>query len=379
MESSDSRAEPPRGAGDGPPVHGTAPIYAIGLGSDGTWRHFLDATGRHGAGVVAIDLADVVRTGDWRLAIPDDGASRLVTGQQAVDLDPAGGYFVRLADLSSLEAVPRLAARWRALVGALAAWLDHVPGPVANRPSAWADNGTKPLHEARLARAGFSVPESLTSSDGERLRTFAAAGPTIVKPLSGVRARTRRVDPAEFTVAAGFTTGRGPVHLQRYVAGVDVRVHICGGAVHAQQIVRRRPDGDGQGAAAVDYRELDAADLEFRDVDLPGALVRLLVAATAESGLLLAGWDLRVDGDRYWVLEANPMPGYDWYDRRAGGAVTASLVDLLTRRPAVSEPAITRPTVDRPTVDQPTVDQPAVDHAAPATTTATGPVARRMG
>ncbi|CAJ59545.1 MULTISPECIES: ATP-grasp domain-containing protein [Frankia] len=373
MGSPGSQAAPPRDAGDGPPDHVAAPIYAIGLGSDGTWRHFVDGAGRRGAGVVAIDLADVVRTGDWRLAIPDDGASRLVTGRQALDLDPAGGYFVRLADLSSLEAAPRLAARWRALVGALAAWLDHVPGPVANRPSAWADNGAKPLHEARLARAGFAVPESLTSSDGERLWAFAAAGPTIVKPLSGVRARTRRVAPGEFTVAAGFSTGRGPVHLQRYVAGVDVRVHVCGGAVHAQQIVRRRSDGDGQGAAAVDYRELDAADLEFSDVDLPGDLVRLLVAATAESGLLLAGWDLRVDGDRYWVLEANPMPGYDWYDRRAGGVVTASLVDLLTRRPAAFGPA-----VDRPTVDQPTADQPTVDHAAPVTTTP-GPAARRMG
>ncbi|MBL7500109.1 hypothetical protein I6A84_11950 [Frankia sp. CNm7] len=314
----------------------STPVVALGVGTDGTFRHFVTAAARLGADVVAVDLAEVVDEGDWRLAIPDDGASRLVTARGAVALDPAAGCFARLVDLSAVEPDPRRAARWRGLTSALAAWLDHVPGPVANRPGAWADNGTKPLHEARLARAGFAVPASLTSADPQALRAFAAAGPTVVKALSGVRATARVVSPAEFTAAAGFTPACGPVHLQRQVDGVDLRVHVCGDVVYAQRITAR-PDAVAARAAdarpLVDYRELDAVGLDFAAVDLPDDLTRRLVATTAESGLLFAGWDLKAEegaGGTYWVLEANPMPGYDWYDRRAGGAISAALLGALT-------------------------------------------------
>lgn len=293
--------------------------YAIGLGSDGTYAYFLAEAARRGADVVAIDLREVVASGDWRLAIPDDGASWLRVAGRRYDLDPVGGYFCRIIDLSKLEPDPQLAARWRWLVTALLAWLDHLPGHVVNRPSMWADNGTKPLHEARLGRAGFCVPESLTSSDPNRLRTFAAEGTTIVKALSGVRATARLVGPDEFD---GFTAKRGPVHLQRYIAGNDVRVHVCGTRIHAQEI---------EAPAVVDYRIADAANIRMTDCDLPAVLAEQVVTSTRDAGMLLAGWDLKVDSDgTYWVLETNPMPGYDWYDRKLGGAVTASLLDLLS-------------------------------------------------
>ncbi|MGH3720499.1 MAG: ATP-grasp domain-containing protein [Pseudonocardiaceae bacterium] len=261
----------------------------------------------------------MVASGDWRLAIPDDGASWLHTGGRRHDLDPVGGYFCRIIDLSKIEPDPQRATRWRWLVAALPAWLDHVPGCVVNRPSMWADNGSKPLHEARLGRAGFRVPESLTSSDPDRLRTFAAHGPTIVKALCGARATTRLVGPEDFD---GFTATRGPVHLQRYIVGNDVRVHICGIRIHAQEI---------EAPAVVDYRTTVAANIRITDCDLPAALADQLVTSTRDAGMLLAGWDLKMDPDgTYWALEANPMPGYDWYDRELSGAVTASLLDLLS-------------------------------------------------
>jgi hypothetical protein len=320
-------------------------LVAVGVGTDGTFRHVVTAAARLGARVVAVDLAEVVEAGDWRLAIPDDGASRLVTARGVLALDPAAAYVTRLVDLSGIERDGRLAARWRGLSGALAAWLDHVPGPVANRSGAWADNGSKPLHEARLARAGFAVPASLTSSDPAALAAFAAAGPTVVKALSGVRANARAVAAEEFSPEVGFTSARGPVHLQRRVGGADVRAHVCGGEVHALRITPR-PEAAAARAAAgrpvLDYRELDAADLVFEPAPLPADLCRRLVSVTAQSGLLFAGWDLRADeaSGTYWVLEANPMPGYDWYDRRAGGAITAALLGALGAAAALAVPAV---------------------------------------
>jgi hypothetical protein len=46
-------------------------------------------------------------------------------------------------------------------------------------------------------------------------------------------------------------------------------------------------------------------------------------------GLAFAGWDLKVRNDECWILEANPMPGYSYYDEKLGGRITRALVDLL--------------------------------------------------
>ncbi|MFI9244683.1 RimK family alpha-L-glutamate ligase [Streptomyces sp. NPDC053086] len=294
-------------------------IYALGLAMDGTLTHF---TARAAADVTLVDLGELAADGAWRLSLPDDGDSWLLAGDQRHDLRPGDGYYCRLADLSALEEDPVRRVRWRGLMASLTAWLVTAPGVVVNRPGTAGDNGSKPLHEVTLAGLGFTVPESLTSSDPGRLRAFAAAGPAIVKALSGVRADSRPVSPEEFDA---FVAYQGPVHLQRYVAGSDVRVHVCADAVHAEEAV----------STAVDYRTAPPEDIDFRPHELPAALATSLTARTRELGLAFAGWDFKRDAEgTYWCLEANPMPGYDWYDRRAGGAITASLAHLLTGGPA---------------------------------------------
>ncbi len=291
-------------------------IYAIGVGSDGTFGHFVEAAASHGVEIVSVDLREVAAGGDWRLAIPDDGRSWLATATERYALDPEGSFFCRIIDLSALQRDVARARRWQGLVAALLAWLDHVPGLVVNRPEVRADNGSKPLHELSLARAGFAVPESLTSSDPARLRAFAAAGPTIVKAASGVRATSRLVGPADF---AGFIPWQGPVHLQRYITGTDVRAHVVGMRVHAEEII----------SAAVDYRAAPPDEVTFAPCE--PHLSRRMIEYTKESGMSFAGWDFKVAEDgAHWCLEVNPMPGYDWYDRRLEGAVSASLLDLLS-------------------------------------------------
>ncbi|MEU1408270.1 hypothetical protein ABZ471_39225 [Streptomyces sp. NPDC005728] len=293
-------------------------IYAVGIATDGTLAHFTAEAADRSAPVTLVDLGDLVRDGAWRLALPDDGDSWMVVGDQRYDLDPADGYFCRLADLSAFEEDAARTVRWRSLMASLTAWLDRVPGVVANRPGAAGDNGSKPLHEVTLARHGFDVPESLTSSDPGRLRAFAGSGPAIVKALSGVRADSRLVAPEEFD---DFVPHQGPVHLQRYVSGSDVRVHVVGDELHAEEAV----------SSAVDYRTAPPQEVEFRPHDLPDGLATRITAGTRALGLAFAGWDLKRDtAGTYWCLEANPMPGYDWYDRRLDGAVTTSLLRLLT-------------------------------------------------
>lgn len=58
-------------------------IYAIGLDSDRTFRHFISSSTRRGIEVQPINLRAVVQEGDWRLVLPDDGLSWLtICGQK---------------------------------------------------------------------------------------------------------------------------------------------------------------------------------------------------------------------------------------------------------------------------------------------------------
>ncbi|TMC22861.1 MAG: hypothetical protein E6J34_04900 [Chloroflexi bacterium] len=292
-------------------------IYAIGLGTDRTLRYTISEAMKRGIEVNIIDLRAAV-IGEWRLALPDDGGSFLTLAGKTCSLDPQASYFCRIVDLSMVQTDLELAARWRNLVVSLAAWLEHIPGTVVNRPDAHCSNAAKPLHEYVLQCQGFNVPASLTSSDSSCLAAFAGAGPTIVKTVSGVRANSRLVVGDEFN---DFIAAQGPVHLQRYIAGADVRAHVVGEDVHAELIQ----------SVAIDYRNPSKYEVVFSSCTLPDELQKKLVRTSRAFQLLLVGWDFKVTDDGvYWCLEANPMPGYDWYDRRLGYKITTSLLDLLT-------------------------------------------------
>ncbi|AUT01398.1 hypothetical protein CLI64_13895 [Nostoc sp. CENA543] len=299
-------------------------IYAIGIDSDRTFRHFIRQTHQRGIEVRAINLREVILSGDWRLTLPDDGMSWVSVGDKKLPLDPNGAYYCRIIDLSSVQSDMAMAMRWRSLLAALCVWLEHIPGVVINRPGGRTDNSSKPLHEYSLQSWGFNVPPSLTSSDPELLAAFASFGKTIVKPASGIRADSRLVTPEEFF---DFHPSQGPVHLQRYVAGADVRAHVVGDQVHAEII----------NCPQIDYRR-SYQEAQYSPWELPDALNKQIIQATAAFGLQFAGWDFKVTEDeQYWCLEANPMPGYDGYDIRADGKITESLLALLTQQNTVKQ------------------------------------------
>jgi hypothetical protein len=293
-------------------------IVAIGVDVDDTFAGFVHHALEAGDPLRCVNLRLAAR-GAWRFDLPPARSARIEHAGEVLTLEPDDGYFCRLIDLSAAETDPTAQRRWRALLGALRAWLDAVPGRVANRPSRGAHNGSKPLHEARLRALGLRVPESVTSSDPEVLRDFARQGPAISKTVCGVRADAIVATEDAF---ASFDPASGPVHLQRLVPGDDVRIHVVGEQVVAQVAK----------AGAVDYRRAGA--ISGMEVFEPPAELRdLLVAATLQIGLAFAGWDFKIDADGgFWCLEANPMPGYGPYDARCDGAISRVLRRYLDPR-----------------------------------------------
>jgi glutathione synthase/RimK-type ligase-like ATP-grasp enzyme len=289
-------------------------ITAIGLGTDPTVRHFCEAAARLGHPVELVDLRQLVTT-RWQVSLPGEHASwvELVDGV-CRPLDRAGTYYCRIIDLGGVS--PGLTVAWRTLVTALGSWLELNGAIVVNRPGHVNDNACKPLHEAKLAEAGLRVPASYTGSDRAALVSFAAEGRTVAKALCGQRADCRLVSVDDFR---DYDERSGPVHLQRFVPGDDVRAHVVGEEVIS---VRVRSLG-------TDYR-MDA-EAKFERCSLPTGVADVLRQATARFGLAFAGWDLRLAGDECWVLEANPMPGYGYYDTKVDLAITRALLRHLNQ------------------------------------------------
>jgi hypothetical protein len=289
-------------------------IIAIGVDVDDTFVRFVETAVEAEVEPCCINLRIAVE-GAWRFELPARKPALLSYAGAEIVLSPEDSYFCRLIDLSAASE-PSAAKRWRGLMAALREWLDAAPGRVVNRPSSCMHNSSKPLHEATLRRLGLNVPESITSSDADKLRAFVSEGPTVSKAVCGVRADTVMVTDDDLVA---FDPASGPVHIQRCIQGDDARIHVVGEQVIAQRV----------GAGAVDYRRAGALS-RMTLFDPPASLRDRLVDATAALGLAFAGWDFKIDSSEdYWCLEANPMPGYGPYDAYCGGAISGAVRGYL--------------------------------------------------
>jgi glutathione synthase/RimK-type ligase-like ATP-grasp enzyme len=195
--------------------------------------------------------------------------------------------------------------------------LHAIPCPVANRPSTGRSNGSKPFQMRLLEAAGFSVPAWVVSNDPEEVRAFIENGgrSAIYKAVSGLRCHVRRFDDRTL---GRLVRGTTPVLVQVYVPGLDVRVHVVDQACFATQI-------DGLGT---DYR-FDGSR-EYRECAVPPEIAELCRAVAFQEGLLLAGFDFRVDPEGMWhCLEVNPMPSFIPYEWATGQPIAEALVEAF--------------------------------------------------
>ena len=197
-------------------------------------------------------------------------------------------------------------------------WAATTTATVVNRPGAAASNNTKPLQTRTAEGCGFRVPDSLLSTDPGAVLAFAARhGPVIYKGASGTRTYAGLLDPADADRLSRLSTC--PVYFQRYISGVNTRVHVAGTQIFAAEIE----------TDAVDYRT-DPRDM--RPVDLPPPVAARCLAVTRELGLLLAGIDLiRTPDGEWYFLEANTSPGFTFFPD--GERVAAAIAQLLSQAP----------------------------------------------
>jgi glutathione synthase/RimK-type ligase-like ATP-grasp enzyme len=298
-------------------------VAVVGRSRDAPCRLLLQALEAIGTPALAVAQSRLPRAPLWAAL---DARGRLA-GAVVVDgvphaLEDLAGLYLRPADDRRLfagdAAAAAQAAAWTQ------AWIDVgelATCRVVNRISAMASNASKPMQAQVLAAAGFEVPPSIVSNDPPQVEAFARAhGELIFKSASGVRSIV-----SVFDAAARRRLPRlrhGPTLFQKRLRGTNVRVHVVGDRVFATEIE----------SPALDYRYAARSGdtLELRATRLGADIDERCVRAANALGLPFAGLDLMLaDDGAVYCFEANPSPGYSFYEDATGQPISQALAAYL--------------------------------------------------
>jgi glutathione synthase/RimK-type ligase-like ATP-grasp enzyme len=300
-----------------------------GLPTEEPLRRVQAELGRLGAPTVVLDqrrVEDIQVELSW-----PSMEGTLTTPDGAINLAGVGGCYLRPYDTRRLERIAAAGPQsgiWQhamAVDAALLAFLDQVEARVVNRPSAMQANGSKPFQLELIARSGFSVPDTLVTTDIGAVDAFwSEHGQVVYKSVSGVRSRVARLTADHRARLADV--GNCPTLFQEYVPGVDVRVHVVGGDAWACRVESR----------ADDYRyPTDGEPPAIQPVELPPDVVERCRSMAADMDLVVAGIDLRVTPDgRWFCFEVNPSPAFSYYEARTAQPIAAAIARWLTARAA---------------------------------------------
>lgn len=295
-------------------ITGDEPMDRVraGLEERGTPYRFLD---QQAVGESALEL------------VVDDAGSggpqgRLTSRSWSVELDEITAVYARPYDTRRMLSVRDTRhdsperRHCAELDDALITWLELTPALVLNRPSAMASNNSKPYQAMLMAAAGAAVPDTLVTTDREAAEGFAAEhGEVVYKSLSGIRSIVSRLSQRPEHHRDDLSAC--PTQFQRWVQGVDLRVHVVGKRVFATEV---RTDAD-------DYRYGDAT---LRAVEATEMERRQCLSLSRALDLPLAGIDLRRTPTGATVyFEVNPSPAFSYYEAATGQPIAATIAAML--------------------------------------------------
>jgi hypothetical protein len=297
-------------------------ILLWGLATERPFEVMYEELGRQGLPVLLVDQRDVAET-EVELTVGAEVKGRVRTPTRDVDLREVTAAYVRPCDSRLLPAVARagqgseLYRHATTVAEMLATWVELTPALVVNRFSSMASNGSKPYQLELIRAHGFSVPDTLVTTDAEAVRSFRELhGEIIYKSVSSVRSIVSRLGPERPLDDVAFC----PTQFQQYVPGTDHRVHVVGCEIFPCEIV----------SDATDYRYPGGEEVELRACRLPPEVEERCFRLASAMSLPVAGIDLRRAPDGEWYcLEVNPSPAYSYYQAQAGLPISAAIARLL--------------------------------------------------
>ncbi|HEX6587873.1 MAG TPA: ATP-grasp domain-containing protein [Longimicrobiales bacterium] len=260
----------------------------------------------------------------------DEGpAGTLHLGTEEVRLGDVRGVYTRLMNPAFLPELARVPAdgpeRFHAarVHDLLVRWCEVAPARVVNRIAAGGSNASKPYQAALIMEAGLRVPDTLVTNDPAAAEAFVERhGRVVYKSASGARSIVQELSHEDRARLADVAAC--PTLLQRLVVGTNVRVHVVGDAVFATRI-----ESD-----AIDYRyagRTTGVPATLTATQLDDDTAARCVALTRRLGLAFSGIDLMVtdDGETF-CLEANPCPGFSYFESHTGQPIAQTLAAYLS-------------------------------------------------
>jgi hypothetical protein len=200
-------------------------------------------------------------------------------------------------------------------------WLDTSEARIYNRPRAALSNESKLGQADAILSAGFLFPESIVTTSPAAAEVFCSLhGSVVVKGLSGERTVVQRYDAGANNLWANVAFC--PTLLQRYIVGRQYRVHVLDDDVFVHEIITDAPD----------YRYASRWGLKTTIVagTVPPGVAKMCSSLARSLELPLAGLDLISPvPDRWYCLEVNPGPAFDYFERQCKLGVAKGLATRL--------------------------------------------------
>lgn len=300
-------------------------VLLWGLGSEHPMAAVREELVRLGVPVLILDQREVLDI-EVRLSVGRELTGGIRLRGEWVDLTSVSAAYLRPYDLRLLPALAREgrnSGAWRhalAVEHAMASWSDITGALVVNRPRAMATNGSKPYQLEQIRKLGFSVPETLITTDPDAALEFWKRYDTVIyKSVGGTRSIVSRLRSEHTERLANLKFC--PTQFQKYVPGTDYRVHVVGNEVFTSEVI----------SGADDYRYPEHHKVEVRACRLPHAVEDLCRKASVDLELPVAGLDLRrtPEGDWY-CFEVNPSPAFTFYESRTNQPIGEAIARLLT-------------------------------------------------
>jgi len=302
---------------------GKAPVAVLGCADEEPCALLVEALHAQGTPLLLLDQRQAQRPyTEWALDEHGQLLGHTVVDGRRQSLSDLAGLYLRPSDERRLRSGD--AAALQAALAWTQAWTEIAelaPLRVANRLSVMASNSSKPLQSQCLAAAGFAIPPMLMSNEPEAILAFEAEqGALVYKSASGVRSI---VQPLDANARARLQAVReAPTLFQKRLSGTNVRVHVVGYEVFATEI----------DSEAIDYRYAALNDLgtELRATRLPPDLEAMCRRAACQLALPFTGLDLMLEDDGLvYCFEANPSPGYSYYQNATGQDIAGALARHL--------------------------------------------------
>ncbi len=204
-------------------------------------------------------------------------------------------------------------------------FIDHCQGEVVNRSEDMMSNNSKPYQLFLAKEAGISIPDTcITTSEEEAIDFYNdKKNEVIYKSISGTRSIVQKL--AKSDLQGLKKVYFCPTQFQEFVVGNNLRVHVVNETCIATEIT----------SEATDYRYATTNGGNspvLSHIELPAEQQLKCIRFSKQLKLFFSGLDFKRKTDGTIIcLEANPMPGYSYYEQSTSQPIAYTLACELNK------------------------------------------------